>query len=126
MGNQGLNMDGRQRFDAEVKARIMGTDEASLSGGVERPLRLWYTSPAAEWNEALPIGNGRLGGMVFGRTGLERVQLNEDSLWYGGPGRGGQPECYPIFGRHPAIASGWPSSGGRASGPDGNDLFAEI
>lgn len=98
MGNQGSNMDGRQRFDAEVKARIMGTDEASLSGAVERPLRLWYTSPAAEWNEALPIGNGRLGGMVFGRTGLERVQLNEDSLWYGGPGRGGNPNAIPYLG----------------------------
>lgn len=118
MGNQGSNMDGRQRFDAEVKARIMGTDEVSLSGGVERPLRLWYTSPAAEWNEALPIGNGRLGGMVFGRTGLERVQLNEDSLWYGGPGRGATRMLSHIWAtsgncfrmavkRRPSIWPGW-------------------
>lgn len=47
--------------------------------------RLWYIQPAKEWNEALPIGNGRLGGMVFGRVHKERVQLNEDSVWYGGP-----------------------------------------
>lgn len=47
--------------------------------------RLWYKQPANEWNEALPIGNGRLGGMVFGRIRQERVQLNEDSVWYGGP-----------------------------------------
>lgn len=47
-------------------------------------LKLWYHRPAAEWEEALPIGNGRLGGMVFGRTGIEYIQLNEDSVWYGG------------------------------------------
>ncbi len=98
MGNQGLNMAGRQQFDAEAKASIMGTGEPSLPGGDQQPLRLWYTSPAAEWNEALPIGNGRLGGMVFGRTDLERVQLNEDSLWYGGPGRGDNPNAIPYLG----------------------------
>ncbi|MGC4948880.1 glycoside hydrolase family 95 protein [Streptomyces sp. DT224] len=50
-----------------------------------RPMRLWYTSPAAEWLEALPVGNGRIGAMVFGGTDTERLQLNEDSLWAGGP-----------------------------------------
>ncbi|MDP4088279.1 MAG: glycoside hydrolase family 95 protein [Bacillota bacterium] len=50
-------------------------------------MKLWYTEPAALdiWNEALPIGNGTLGGMVFGGTGRERIQLNEDSVYYGGP-----------------------------------------
>lgn len=47
--------------------------------------RLWYSKPAAEWNEALPIGNGRLGAMIFGGTAGEKLQLNEDSVWYGGP-----------------------------------------
>jgi hypothetical protein len=46
--------------------------------------KLWYKKPAAEWNEALPIGNGRLGGMVFGGVASDRVQLNEGSVWYGG------------------------------------------
>ncbi|KAH8674297.1 Six-hairpin glycosidase-like protein [Xylariales sp. PMI_506] len=46
---------------------------------------LHYTSPAAEWTQALPIGNGRLGCMVHGRTATEVLQLNEDSVWYGGP-----------------------------------------
>ncbi|MFD2203420.1 glycosyl hydrolase family 95 catalytic domain-containing protein [Shivajiella indica] len=46
---------------------------------------LWYKQPANAWEEALPIGNGRLGAMVFGRTEKERIQLNEDSLWPGGP-----------------------------------------
>lgn len=47
--------------------------------------RLWYRRPAATWNEALPIGNGQLGAMVFGRVGQERLQLNESTLWAGSP-----------------------------------------
>jgi alpha-L-fucosidase 2 len=47
--------------------------------------RLWYTRPATEWNEALPIGNGRLGAMVYGDVRLEHLQLNEDTLWSGFP-----------------------------------------
>lgn len=46
---------------------------------------LWYDQPAADWNEALPIGNGRIGGMVFGNVGCEHIQVNEDTIWYGGP-----------------------------------------
>ena len=47
--------------------------------------RLWYDSPAKIWLEALPIGNGRLGGMVYGGTQNDEVQLNEDTFWSGGP-----------------------------------------
>jgi len=46
---------------------------------------LWYTHPANEWEEALPVGNGRLGAMVFGDVEEERIQLNEDTYWSGGP-----------------------------------------
>ena len=46
---------------------------------------LWYKRPAMDWNEALPIGNGRLGGMIYGHVKNENVQLNEDSIWYGNP-----------------------------------------
>ena len=46
-------------------------------------LVLWYDTPADRWLEALPVGNGRLGAMAFGRTDRERLQLNEDSLWDG-------------------------------------------
>ena len=46
---------------------------------------LFYRQPAKEWVEALPIGNGRLGGMVFGGVPAERIQLNEDTFWSGGP-----------------------------------------
>lgn len=47
--------------------------------------RLWYDKPASQWHEALPIGNGRMGGMVFGGIQKERIGLNEDSIWYGRP-----------------------------------------
>ncbi len=46
---------------------------------------LWYNKPAENWDEALPIGNGRLGAMIFGEINKERYQLNEDSVWSGGP-----------------------------------------
>ncbi|PZX55705.1 glycoside hydrolase family 95 protein [Algoriphagus chordae] len=45
---------------------------------------LWYTQPAIEWEEGLPVGNGRLGAMIMGVPGQEHLQLNEDSLWPGG------------------------------------------
>ena len=48
-------------------------------------LTLWYPRPARQWVEALPVGSGRLGAMVFGGLGAERLQLNEDTLWSGGP-----------------------------------------
>ncbi|KAI4763315.1 hypothetical protein E4T52_08045 [Aureobasidium sp. EXF-3400] len=47
--------------------------------------KLWYDEPASSWNGALPLGNGRLGCMVHGRTSTELICLNEDSVWYGGP-----------------------------------------
>lgn len=48
-------------------------------------MTLWYAAPAAAWLSALPVGNGRLGGMVFGGVALERIQLNDARLWAGGP-----------------------------------------
>src|SRR6266511_1866450 len=53
-------------------------------GNDQRPeTTMWYRHPAENWNEALPIGNGRLGAMVFGGVGEERLQLNEDTVWAG-------------------------------------------
>jgi alpha-L-fucosidase 2 len=49
----------------------------------QKDIELWYKSPAPEWTDALPIGNGRLGAMVFGNYQLEQIQLNEESIWGG-------------------------------------------
>jgi alpha-L-fucosidase 2 len=46
---------------------------------------LWYAHPAEKWEDALPVGNGRLGAMVFGKTDEERIALNEETCWSGGP-----------------------------------------
>lgn len=54
--------------------------------GGEAALKLWYDRPAATWNEALPIGNGRIGAMVFGNPEREQLQLNEETVWAGEPG----------------------------------------
>jgi len=73
------------------------TEDLGRSTGRElnRDLRLWYTRPAdpRAWVEALPIGNGRLGGMVFGGVRVEHIQLNEDSVWYGGPRDRNNPDA---------------------------------
>ncbi|HEY5504932.1 MAG TPA: glycoside hydrolase family 95 protein, partial [Sedimentisphaerales bacterium] len=62
--------------------------EPQLTGNTStpsEPLSLWYRQPATKWEEALPVGNGRIGAMVFGHVSNERIQLNEDTLWGGGP-----------------------------------------
>ena len=46
-------------------------------------LSLWYRAPAMKWTEALPVGNGRLGAMIFGSVPEEHIQFNEESLWIG-------------------------------------------
>lgn len=54
-------------------------------------LTIWHQQPAKNWNEATPIGNGRLGAMIFGGVNSERIQLNEDSLWSGAPEEADNP-----------------------------------
>lgn len=49
----------------------------------DKALKLWYQQPAAAWIDALPVGNGRMGAMVFGNIQNERIQLNEESIWAG-------------------------------------------
>src|SRR5687768_16178227 len=59
---------------------------AQAGGGTLDPSNyLWFSGPATKWDEALPVGNGRLGAMVFGGVEEERLQLNEDTYWSGGP-----------------------------------------
>ncbi|WP_081756990.1 glycosyl hydrolase family 95 catalytic domain-containing protein [Gorillibacterium massiliense] len=70
----------------------------SSNGNKERQsdaaFKLTYAAPAAEWNEALPIGNGRLGAMIYGGPAEEKLALNEDSLWYGGPRDRNNPDAF--------------------------------
>jgi len=56
-----------------------------LIGEARNENKLWYSQPASDWNQALPVGNGRLGAMVFGDCFHERIQLNEESIWAGKP-----------------------------------------
>lgn len=58
--------------------------------------KLWYRKPAASWVQALPVGNGRLGGMVLGKISEEIIGLNEDSVWYGGPHNRMNPDA-PVY-----------------------------
>src|SRR5688572_15673218 len=51
----------------------------------QQPLKLWYKEPAAKWTDALPIGNGRLGGMIYGGVQQDHIQFNEETLWTGRP-----------------------------------------
>ncbi len=57
-------------------------------------LVLWYDKPAAEWTEALPVGNGKIGAMIFGKTENETIQFNEETVW------SGQPHDYANKGAH--------------------------
>ena len=56
-------------------------------------LKLWYSQPARNWSEALPIGNSRLGAMVYGGTEREELQLNEETFWAGGPYSNNSPNA---------------------------------
>jgi alpha-L-fucosidase 2 len=65
---------------------LIGVLLISMAAASEQDLKLWYVEPATKWDEALPLGNGRLGAMVFGGVAHEHLQLNEDTLTSGYPG----------------------------------------
>ena len=56
-------------------------------------LKLWYNKPAANWNEALPLGNGRLATMIFGTPAIEHLQMNEETIWAGSPNNNANPQA---------------------------------
>src|SRR5262245_3598433 len=70
------------RTPVENRAAAITTPQAPLKTGA---MTLWHGQPAPQWDHATPVGNGRLGAMIFGQTGRERIQLNEETLWSGGP-----------------------------------------
>jgi alpha-L-fucosidase 2 len=68
----------------------------ALTSAAKQPanlLKLWYDKPAVLWEEALPVGNGRLGAMIYGNPAREDVQLNEGTLWAGQPNRNDNPDA---------------------------------
>src|SRR5512147_2895046 len=60
--------------------------------GQDKKLKMWYDKPATIWNEALPVGNGRLAAMIYGDPVNEKLTLNEDTFWSGGPSRNDNPD----------------------------------
>lgn len=72
-------------WSTPLQAAEVGNGPGGESPAGDRSLVLWYEAPAARWTEALPIGNGRLGAMVWGGAAAERLDLNEDTLWSGEP-----------------------------------------
>src|SRR5690242_17238742 len=73
---------------AASRTRLACADEPSADSS-----QLWYQQPAEQWTEALPIGNGRIGAMIFGGVARERLQLNDDTLYAGGPYHPSSPEA---------------------------------
>ena len=103
-------MNRRQFVESLIAAAALPIDGARgftpAPGGVQGPAApaastrpstptLWYGRAASKWVEALPVGNGRLGAMVFGDVGVERLQINDDTLWSGGPATGIRPAPRP-------------------------------
>ncbi len=77
-------VDGAEVARSSQLGRLTGKLPAN-DDSTTAQLELWYDEPAKKWTDALPIGNGRLGAMVFGGVERERLQFNEDTLWTGGP-----------------------------------------
>jgi alpha-L-fucosidase 2 len=83
------------RAQTNREANSISTYEGEFTGQAEppaEPLTLWYRRPARQWVEALPVGNGRLGAMIYGGVVNERLQINEDTLYGGGPYDPNNPE----------------------------------
>ena len=78
---------------------ILGCASA-LCGAAEpnqRDMLLWYRQPATNWLQAMPVGNGMIGAMVFGGVPQERIALNESSFWSGRPHNYDNPEAFKYF-----------------------------
>jgi alpha-L-fucosidase 2 len=83
------------RFGLRVTLILVAGAALQLRAATTGPdLNLTYDKPAEKWTEALPIGNGRIGAMVFGGTEDERLQINESTLWGGGPHSYANPGAY--------------------------------
>ncbi|HZZ28792.1 MAG TPA: glycoside hydrolase family 95 protein [Pirellulales bacterium] len=90
LGAQAKNSKAEKKDDPAIATSVVFAGQALA---LDAPLSLWYRQPAKQWTDALAIGNGRLGAMIFGGVDNERIQLNEDTLWGGGPYDPSNPEA---------------------------------
>src|SRR3546814_18483048 len=109
-GKHMMDLSRRRLLQAGLAAPVVphalaAASPADAAEPIHRSL-LWYTKPASVWTEALPIGNGRLGAMLFGGIKRERFQLNEDTLWSGGPYSNVNPQIGSASGRERGGQSG--------------------
>nr|CAD1837884.1 unnamed protein product [Ananas comosus var. bracteatus] len=86
----------RRPTDADAAAAAAGWGGAAAAAE-ERPLRIAFAEPAKHWTDAAPIGNGRLGAMVWGGVAAEKLQLNLDTLWTGVPGNYTNPKAPAVL-----------------------------
>ncbi|MGE4586487.1 MAG: glycoside hydrolase N-terminal domain-containing protein, partial [Mangrovibacterium sp.] len=77
-----------------VFMQLLAVSLLAVPGG---DMKLWYRQPAGNWNEALPVGNGRLGAMIFGGTASEQIQLNEETVWSGRPNQNTNPAIREVL-----------------------------
>ena len=85
-------------------------------------LKLWYTQPSGNtWENALPIGNGRLGAMVYGNVDTERIQLNENTLWSGSPNRNDNPLALDSLAGIAGLNICWQTKRCRGNGKQDNN-----
>ncbi|MBL7741831.1 MAG: glycoside hydrolase family 95 protein [Chitinophagaceae bacterium] len=73
---------------------LLLTIYSCTAGAQNQDMQLWYPQPAVKWTEALPIGNGRIGAMVFGGVANDRIQFNEETLWTGEPRKYSRPGAF--------------------------------
>jgi alpha-L-fucosidase 2 len=85
-----LGLAGASIASKEIEKRLIAEDRTFVSSFSGTSHTLWFDQPAPQWADALPVGNGRLGAMVFGRPNMERIALNEDTLWSGYPRNDGE------------------------------------
>ena len=81
----------RNRLQAAIVAGLFST--LTLAAQEKQDVVLWYDKPAGNWLEALPVGNGHLGAMVFGGVEEEELQLNDDTFWAGSPHNNDMPQA---------------------------------
>jgi alpha-L-fucosidase 2 len=96
VGDWDFRRAGEQAYVSSAPGNLKFKRPMLITGQSQPPsgdLTLWYRQPADKWVEALPIGSGRLGAMVFGGIDHERIQLNEDTIWAGGPYDPTNPEA---------------------------------